>query len=91
MKPQQQKKVTEATTDTTQSYDLDQIKAHDPMNTLAVIGLIILVVIIVIGIVRVSMRPSDSFIDFVMDIFLLDLLFDMIGGVFAMLGELFSE
>lgn len=39
--------------------------------------LVILAVIVFIGIIRVIVTPSESFFDFIMDIFLLDLLIDL--------------
>ena len=40
--------------------------------------LIIVAIILVIGIIRVIITPSDGFWDFVMDICFLDLLWDLI-------------
>ena len=51
------------------------------MSSLAIIGLSILGIVLVIGIIRVIIRPSETWFDFFLDILLLDLLFDLLGAI----------
>jgi uncharacterized membrane protein len=58
------------------------------MSTLAIIGLSLLAILVITGIIRVIFKPSDSVLDFILDILWLDLLFDLLGGIFEALGDI---
>jgi len=61
------------------------------MTTLMTIGLIILAIILIIGLIRVMFKPSDSLIDFFMEVMLIDYLVDAIGWVFSAIGDIFDN
>jgi len=61
------------------------------MSTLALIGLIILAVILLIGIIRVIFSPYDGFLNFLMEVMLLDYLGDAHGLVFESIGDIFDS
>ena len=53
------------------------------------IFLVVFLIVLTIGIIRVTFtyRPSNSFGDLLMELILLDLLFDLVGLVFEILIE----
>jgi len=61
------------------------------MSTLALIGLIILAVILLIGIIRVIFSPYDGFLNFLMEVMLLDYLGDALGWVFESISDIFNS
>lgn len=61
------------------------------MSTLVLIGLIILAIVLVIGIIRVIVLPYDGFINFLMEIMLLDYLGDALGWVFECIGDILDS
>ncbi len=60
------------------------------MEVLATIGLVILGIIVLIGIIRVILKPWSGFLDFILDIFLLDLLGDTLGWIFDQFSDLWD-
>lgn len=58
------------------------------MHILMTIGLAIIAIILIIGIIRVIFKPSNSFTDFLVDIMLLDWMGDILGGIFEALGDI---
>jgi hypothetical protein len=59
--------------------------------TLGIIGLSILGLIVLIGIIRIIFKPSDSFGDLLMDLFLLDWLGDIFVSILENIGDLFDN
>jgi hypothetical protein len=55
------------------------------MNTLITVGLVVLSIVLLIGIIRVITKPYTGFIDFLMELMLLDWL----GNVLIWVIELF--
>ena len=51
------------------------------------IGLILLALVIVCGIIRIIITPSDSFIDCILDIFFLDFLWDLLIAIISAIIE----
>lgn len=51
----------------------------------------ILGIMLVIGIIRVMFKPSNSWGDFILEILLLDLLVDLLGVILEVLGEALSD
>lgn len=49
--------------------------------------LIIFAILIIAGIIRVIMRPSESIFDFILDILWLDILGDLLGAIFEAIGD----
>lgn len=60
------------------------------MGALATIGLVIFGIIIIIGIIRVMFTPFTGFINFFMELILLDWLGDALGWVFEAIGDLWD-
>jgi len=60
------------------------------METLILIGWIILGVTLVMGIVRVIVRPYNGFLDFILEMFWLDFLLDLLEVVFENISDLFD-
>ncbi len=58
------------------------------MSTLLLIGLIVVAVILVIGIIRVIIKPSHGFLGFFADLLLLDLLIDILVAVIEAMGDI---
>lgn len=58
------------------------------MNTLITIGLVVLSIVLVIGIIRVITKPYTGFIDFLMELMLLDWLGDALIWVFEIICSL---
>ena len=59
------------------------------MTTLSIIGLSILGLIIFIGLIRVIFfGTGKSFGDLILDLFLIDLLMDLLGSIFSHIGDL---
>ena len=60
------------------------------MGTFGIICLCILALVIVIGIIRVIITPSAGFFDSLGQIFLLDLLFDLLSSIGEFIGDSFD-
>ena len=60
------------------------------METLILIGWIILGIVLVMGIVRVIIRPYNGFLDFILEMFWLDFLLDLLEVVFENISDLFD-
>lgn len=58
------------------------------MNTLITVGLVVLSIVLVIGIIRVITKPYTGFIDFLMELMLLDWLGDVLIWVFEIICSL---
>jgi hypothetical protein len=56
-----------------------------------IVALIILAIIVIIGLIRVTLNPSNSFLDLIMDIFLIDWLVDILGWIFKMIVSLIDS
>jgi hypothetical protein len=57
------------------------------MEILGTIGLVILGIILVIGIIRVIFTPYNGFGNLLMEMMLLDWLFDVLGSVIDSIGD----
>lgn len=58
------------------------------MNTLITVGLVVLSIVLVIGIIRVITKPYTGFIDFLMELMLLDWLGDVLIWIFEIICSL---
>ena len=61
------------------------------MEILMTIGLGILGIIILIGIIRVIIAPYTGFVNFLMELMLLDWLGDCLGWVFESIGDIWDN
>ncbi len=61
------------------------------MGIIGTIFLGILSVIIIIGIIRIIFNPYNGFINFLMELMLLDWLGDMLGWIFENIGDLLNN
>lgn len=61
------------------------------MKTLQIIGIVFLIMIAFIGIVRVILDTPKSFIDVLTQMFLLDLLFDVVSILAKVIIEIFNN
>lgn len=61
------------------------------MGILAIIGLSVLAIVVGIGIIRVIIRPSDGFLDFFCDLFLLDILIDCLEAIVSVIGGILDD
>lgn len=61
------------------------------MGIIGTIFLGILSVIIIIGIIRIIFSPYTGFINFLMEVMLLDWLGDMLGWIFENIGDLWDN
>jgi hypothetical protein len=61
------------------------------MEILMTIGLVILGIIILIGIIRVIFAPYTGFVNFLMELMLLDWLGDCLGWVFESIGDIWDN
>lgn len=60
------------------------------MEILTTIGLIILGIIIIIGIIRVVCSPYQGFVNLLLELMLLDWLFDALVWVFESIEDIFD-
>lgn len=51
----------------------------------------ILGIILLIGIIRVMSNPTNTWVDFILEILLLDLLIDLLGVILKVLAEALSD
>lgn len=58
------------------------------MTTLTLIFWVIIGVILIAGIIRVAINPYTDFVNFLMEIMLLDFLIDVLGAVFENIGDI---
>lgn len=61
------------------------------MEILMTTGLVILGIIILIGIIRVLFSPYNGFLNFLMELMLLDWLGDALAWVFESIGDMFDD
>lgn len=61
------------------------------LNTVLIVLLIMAVVVLVIGLVRIMIKTPDSVGGFILELLCLDLMGDLIVGIFHIIGELLSE
>lgn len=61
------------------------------MGTLSIIGLVLLGIILIIGFVRVLTAEYTGFMNFLMEIMLLDYLGDAIVWVFSAIGDIIDN
>lgn len=61
------------------------------MSTLAIALLSILAFIVLIGIIRVIFNPYTNFLNFLLEIMLLDFLGDIFGWIFETIGDLLGN
>ena len=57
------------------------------MGTLTIVLLSIGAILLVCGIIRVIMTPSTSFGNFMLEVFMLDLMYDLLVGIFEIIFE----